>query len=383
MKEMKTLKLPGQKEAYEIVDAYARGRLDTDTFYTHPTYTAFTSSPTENMTPAFGTNFPVPQIITDDTGHVTTINNRMIRIPSSTAKTDKAGLMSAADKTQLYYGGIPIVTTEGTGAAYTATIDGFMPKVGSVITIIPHTTSTTVTPTLNVNNTTAFNIKLYNSNATSTGTSPMIPGLIRANYSVTLQFTGDCWMIMNFSYPNLAYTTGTLPITKGGTGATTADAALTNLGAAAKTHTHEQSEINGLADALAAAVPTSEIYGSSSGGGSTTGASISWQGEGVRIGNMVQLRLAMTVAVSTANTYFDIPFTYVSRLGIPVPYIKNNKLHFPVLRQNAWEAVKGTVSLASDGTFTFCSGNDGFPTGTYYYEAIINYLTEDPTNLIT
>lgn len=73
----------------------------TDTVYTHPSYTARTGVPTANATPAFGGTFKVSQPVSDATGHITAINSRTITIPSSTATTSKAGLMSASDKTKL------------------------------------------------------------------------------------------------------------------------------------------------------------------------------------------------------------------------------------------------------------------------------------------
>lgn len=73
----------------------------TDTVYTHPSYTKRTGVPTANATPAFGGTFKVSQPVSDATGHITAINSRTITIPSSTATTSKAGLMSASDKTTL------------------------------------------------------------------------------------------------------------------------------------------------------------------------------------------------------------------------------------------------------------------------------------------
>ena len=72
-----------------------------DTIYTHPSYTAKTGVPTKNVAPAFGGKFKVSQPVSDATGHITAINSRTITIPSSTATTSEAGLMSASDKTTL------------------------------------------------------------------------------------------------------------------------------------------------------------------------------------------------------------------------------------------------------------------------------------------
>ena len=72
-----------------------------DTIYTHPSYTARTGVPTENQTPAFGGTFSVSQPVSDSTGHITSINSRTVKIPSTTATTSANGLMSSSDKTKL------------------------------------------------------------------------------------------------------------------------------------------------------------------------------------------------------------------------------------------------------------------------------------------
>ena len=73
----------------------------------HPTHTAYPESgngaatPTGDQTPSFGGTFNVPQVVTDDFGHVTKQNIRKVTIPSATATQSAAGLMSAADKKKL------------------------------------------------------------------------------------------------------------------------------------------------------------------------------------------------------------------------------------------------------------------------------------------
>lgn len=69
--------------------------------YVHPSYTARTGVPTGNQSPAFGGTFTVTQPASDATGHITSMTSRTITIPSATATTSAAGLMSAADKTTL------------------------------------------------------------------------------------------------------------------------------------------------------------------------------------------------------------------------------------------------------------------------------------------
>lgn len=67
---------------------------DTNTTYTHPTYTARTGKPTANQTPAFGGTATVSQITSDAKGHVTGATDRTITIPSTLSNgTGTAGLI--------------------------------------------------------------------------------------------------------------------------------------------------------------------------------------------------------------------------------------------------------------------------------------------------
>ena len=90
-----------KKTTYTLGASVPSGAKFTDTVYTHPSYTARTGSPTQNYTPGFGDSFTVSQIVSDSTGHITALNSRTIKIPSSVATTTTAGLMSAADKNSL------------------------------------------------------------------------------------------------------------------------------------------------------------------------------------------------------------------------------------------------------------------------------------------
>lgn len=69
--------------------------------YVHPSQTARTGKPSVNQTPAFGGTVTVSQITNDNQGHVTGMTDRTITIPSTTASTTAAGLMSATDKSKL------------------------------------------------------------------------------------------------------------------------------------------------------------------------------------------------------------------------------------------------------------------------------------------
>lgn len=137
----------------------------------------------------------------------------------ATQSTD--GLLSANDKTQLDNGGIPIVTTSGDGSAYTATVDGISAlTAGMKITIIPHVTSTTTSPKLNVNSLGAKSIRMpitYNISATSVG--PVTSWIVK-NIPITVEYDGSYWKTISCPRPSAQHLYGTVPVSSGGTGLT-------------------------------------------------------------------------------------------------------------------------------------------------------------------
>lgn len=141
----------------------------------------------------------------------------------ATQSTD--GLLSADDKTKLDNGWIPIVTTSGDGSAYTATVDGISALTpGMKVTIIPHVTSTTTSPTLNVNSLGAKSIRMpitYNSSATSVGS---VTSWIVKNIPITLEYDGSYWKTISCPRPSAQYLYGTVPVSSGGTGLTSVTA---------------------------------------------------------------------------------------------------------------------------------------------------------------
>ena len=76
---------------------------DTDTKYSHPTYTARIGKPTTNLTPKFGDTITISQIVSNGTGHVTAANDKTIKIPADGPTTTLKGLMPALkNNTSLY-----------------------------------------------------------------------------------------------------------------------------------------------------------------------------------------------------------------------------------------------------------------------------------------
>lgn len=122
------------------------------------------------------------------------------------------------------------VTTGGTGAAYTATVDGITALAAGVsFMMIPHVTSTVVLPTLNVNGLGAKNIRRRVSNSTVTTVASGSANWLYANKPVKVTYDGTYW-IADMDRPNATDIYGTLAIDNGGTGASTAEGALENLG---------------------------------------------------------------------------------------------------------------------------------------------------------
>lgn len=102
------------------------------------------------------------------------------------------------------------VSTSGDGSAYTATISDFSLATGKSIVIIPNVTSTTTTPTLNVSDTGAKNIRMRLSSSTSS-TIPLINSSFLTQYKpVKVIYDGTYWVIDDFIQPDANNLYGTL-----------------------------------------------------------------------------------------------------------------------------------------------------------------------------
>lgn len=91
-------------------------------------------------------------------------------------------------------GGIPVVTTSGTGAAYTATVPGVTELTnGLALIILPNVSNTAVSPTLNVNGLGAKKIGLYNIGGDNTDFGPTTMGqnYLTAGYAYLLIYISN------------------------------------------------------------------------------------------------------------------------------------------------------------------------------------------------
>lgn len=127
------------------------------------------------------------------------------------------------------------VTTTGNGSAYKATVDGITSlSAGVSFMMVPHVTSEATSPTLNVNSLGAVNIRRRVSSSTGTTSAGYSADWLSAGKPVRVTYDGSFW-IVDLVKPNAIDIIGTVAISNGGTGATTAAAARSNLGAVAKT----------------------------------------------------------------------------------------------------------------------------------------------------
>ena len=114
--------------------------------YTHPAYATLTGKPTANATPGFGGSFTVSQVSRDATGHIASLVDRTVTIPSATATATSPGLMSGADKSALDALASGAVTKSAVAAALAAQglastddmddMDTLAAKVAAIIAVL-------------------------------------------------------------------------------------------------------------------------------------------------------------------------------------------------------------------------------------------------------
>lgn len=92
------------------------------------------------------------------------------------------------------------VTTAGSSTAYTANIPEITSLVkGALYIVIPHAASTTMSPTLNINNLGAKGIRLYADSSTSSINSPSASNFLSSNIPIILIYDGTNFKLLNFN----------------------------------------------------------------------------------------------------------------------------------------------------------------------------------------
>lgn len=110
MADISKIKLPSDNTVYNLKDASAVHSISgaspivvdgTAISLANSGVTAGSKGDTANQTPAFGGTFKALSATVNANGLVTALAEHTVTIPSATATTSTAGLMSAADKTLL------------------------------------------------------------------------------------------------------------------------------------------------------------------------------------------------------------------------------------------------------------------------------------------
>lgn len=126
----------------------------------------------------------------------------------------------------------PVTANSTNGIAYTATVTGIDSLyVGASFIMLPNRVSASQSVTLNVNNLGAKDVRRRVSSGSSSTASGYNNDWLAANKPVRVMYDGLYW-IVDIIQPNASDLMGSVPIAKGGTGATDGSAGLANLLAA-------------------------------------------------------------------------------------------------------------------------------------------------------
>lgn len=116
---------------------------------------------------------------------------------------------NGATYSQYTFSDKPTVTS-GNGSAYTAQVNGLTLVAGASFVMVPHTVSTTTTPTLNVNSLGAKNIRMRLSSNTSSTIQLIRSDFLAAKKPVKVVYDGAYWVLDDFAQPDANYLYGTL-----------------------------------------------------------------------------------------------------------------------------------------------------------------------------
>lgn len=173
--------------------------------------------------PNYTTNYNLKKPLESEFYDVADQNGNMDMIDSALKNLQKGKADLVDGKIiieQLPITSLPVATTSGNSTAYTVTINGLTEiNPGVLIIIIPHITSGSIAPTLNVNQLGAKTIS-RRSVSTNAGNNGYSANWLTANKPVLLMYDGTYWVVIGLPKPNAADLTGTLSVSNGGTGKT-------------------------------------------------------------------------------------------------------------------------------------------------------------------
>ena len=123
----------------------------------------------------------------------------------------------------------PVTASSTNGIAYTATVNGINSLyTGASFIMLPNHVSASQSVTLNVNNLGAKDLRRRVSSDSSSTASGYNNDWLAANKPVRVMYDGLYW-IVDIIQPHASDLMGSVPITKGGTGATNGSTGLANL----------------------------------------------------------------------------------------------------------------------------------------------------------
>lgn len=160
--------------------------------------------------PNYTENYRLEKPLPQDFYNVEVQNNNM-EIIDQALKEQSLGLKTV----------IPTVTTSGTGSAFTVTVSGITELTkGLLLTVIPHTNSTSMVPTLNLNGLGTKTIKRRSSHSNGSFADGNAGTWLTSGKPQLLQYDGTYWITVGNNKPYGDDLDGVVGTGNGGTGRT-------------------------------------------------------------------------------------------------------------------------------------------------------------------